>query len=129
MIPFNDIDLICSFGQSIKFGPYKKLPPDDKKYHFPTMANGFLISKKKYNKLLCEQIIFIINLNNKNPKHIINCENLFKCIKRKKKRIPYNKINIGFNIYIYRETCINKKFYFIDKNNKIIINSNNNGYL
>lgn len=138
IIPFDEIfvdeqiDIVCSFGQGGGFAPYKKLQTDNK-YHFPLMANGFLMSKKKSNNFFRILINQIINSRNFLPRHTLNCENMFKTIKYlcSKKNIelkPYINLKIKPNIYIYRENYIYKKFYIIDHNYNIIINSNKHDY-
>jgi len=125
----DNADLITSTGLTGNITKFteEEIIENNKKYH-PIIMNGLLISKPK-SSILYDQIIFIINGPFK-KRHCVNVYFFHDYLSKNNNNnlISFTKLNINNEfIYLFKEIT-NKtrgKNVFINKNNEIIMYSNN----
>jgi hypothetical protein len=123
-------ELITSFGLSgdISMMEESEFKINNKKYH-PLIANGLLCSIPK-NKILYEQILYILSCAYKirHSKFIYYFHDYLLKLNNNNQLESFKKIHLdGTSIYLFKEITfeLKGKCCFIDKNNNIIMYSNN----
>ena len=125
LVPFRDIIKDYNFVTQL---PCKTRINTENKEPYRHIVNGFIYSEKN-NGFLFNEIKFLMKMSSYS-KHYIPCNHFYQNMSAYFNMIPYSEIKVDdkifyFNIEIKKN---DEKYQIVDKNNKILINSNGYDY-